>query len=439
MSSADQAGGLKAWARAGAAVIVLTLAVFGWSGASIALASSPTITLSGEAVAGTEDPHFLHGATVDATLSNGVATGTLKTSGVIEEEGRRNAFEGEVTCMVAQGNRVVVGALGRAYELELPPFTGPVQLPVPYAQILTVEFGHFGQLPHEPASFTFAAQFGDRDEGEPSDTPPNCNAPYSWGSQHSPTETPHGIHLSPAITSPTDGSGITGHTVTLSGIAEPNGILAVYEVAQSSGGHLVTTDADGAWSTTFTGVPYGTHAYTAAAIDGSTVPANTVQVNVEMPAPSGEAQPPESPPTATPGTPGALVTAISIASPTIIVNNSSTTIVSPVIKLSLGSGHGAKVAGRHLALSVDSNTSGNATLSGYLSIRKGHRQLRLGSQLLTLTASHAHNVSLALSTTVAHQLLLAKRKGEPITALITITLRTGTGQAHTEQIALNVG
>lgn len=247
------------------------------------------------------------------------------------------------------------------------------------------------------------------------------------------------MHLSPEITSPSDGSMVSSHTVTLSGIGEPNALLGVYDVAQPSGGHLVTVAADGEWSATFTNVPDGAHVYTAGAIAGSNVPANTVQVNVEAPRPRGEPQPPGSSPEAPHGFPGGLLTSIAIASPTVIVNNSTTTIVRPVIKLSLGSGQGAKVAGGHLALSVDSNTSGNATVTGYLSIRKGHRQLRLGSQMLALTASHAHSVSLGLSTTVAHQLLLAKRKGEPIKALITITLRTGTGQTHTERIALNVG
>jgi len=233
---------------------------------------------------------------------------------------------------------------------------------------------------------------------------------------------------------------MSSHTVTLSGIGEPNALLGVYEVAQPSGGHLVTVTADGEWSATFTNVPDGAHVYTAAAINGSNVLANTVQVNVEAPPPPGEPQPPGSPPEVPPGAPGGLVTAIATASPTIIINNPTTTTVRPVIKLSVqGSRQDAKVAGGHLALSVDSNTSGDATVAGYVSIRKGHRHLRLGSQVLALTASHADNVSLALSTTAAHQLLLAKRKGEHIAALITISLQTGTGQTHTERIVLNVG
>jgi len=440
---------MRTSARAVAVAIVLTLAVLGSSGASVALASPPTVTLSGEA-GRNRGYHFLEGARVDATLSNGVATGTLSTTGVIELEGEEHEFSGYVTCMVVQGNRVVVGALGHAYEDVRE--NSRLELPGSYAQVLVVEFGQFKvtsafreEGKEEVASYTFEVQLGHENEdrareGVPSDTPPNCNSSYSGGPQEEPGEPPHGMHLSPAITSPSDGSMVSGHTVTLSGIGEPNALLGVYEVAQPSGGHLVTVTADGEWSATFTNVPDGAHVYTAGAISGSNVPANTVQVNVEAPPPPGEPQPPGSPPEAPPGVPGGLVTAIATASPTIIINNSTTTIVPPVIKLSVqGSGQDAKVAGRHLALSVASNTSGNATVTGYLSIRKGHRQLRLGSQVLALTASHAHNVSLGLSTTVAHQLLLAKRKGEPITALITITLQSGSGQAHAERIALNVG
>jgi hypothetical protein len=448
MSSGDQAGAMKTGARAVAVAIVLTLAVLASGGASAALASPPTVTLSGTA-AHFRNPgfHFANGAKVDATLSNGFADGSLSTTGVIELEGEEHEFSGHVTCMAVQGNRVVVGALGHAYENVRD--NSRLELPGSYAQVLVVEFSQFKvprPLPKEEeeegtASYTFEPQFGRAREGVPSETPPNCNSSYSGGPQKEPGEgfaAP--MHLSPEITSPSDGSIVSSHTVTLSGIGEPNGLLGVYEVAQPSGGHLVTVAADGEWSATFTNVPDGTHVYTAGAIAGSNVPANTVQVNVEAPPPPGEPQPPGSLPEAPPGFPGGLVTAIATASPTIIINNSTTTIVRPVIKLSVqGNGQDAKVAGGHLALSVDSNTSGDATVAGYLSIRKGHRRLRLGSQMLALTASHAHNVALGLSTAVAHQLQVAKRKGEPITALITITLRTGTGQAHTEQIALNVG
>jgi len=453
MSSGDQTGAMRASARPVAVAIVLTLAVLGSSGASLALASPATVTLRGQA-GRTRGFHLLKTARVDATLSNGVATGTLSTDGVIESEDNPNAFSGDVTCMVVQGNRVVVGALGRAYEnlneflflqpgQSLPP--GIFELPGRYAQVLVVEFGQFKvprPLPKEEeeekaASYTFEAQFGRASEGVPSDIPPNCNSSYAGGPQEEPGEGE--MHLSPEITSPSEGSIVNSHTVTLSGIGEPNTLLGVYEVAQPSGGHVVTVAADGEWSATFTNVPDGNHVYTAGAINGSNVLANTVQVNVQAP-PPGEPQPPGSPPEAPPGVPSGLVTAIANASPTIIINNPTTTIVRPVIKLSVqGNGQDAKVAGGRLALSVDSNTSGDATVAGYVSIRKGHRHLRLGSQVLALTASHAHNVSLALSTTAAHQLLLAKRTGEHIAALITISLRTGTGQTHTERIVLNVG
>jgi hypothetical protein len=428
-----QAGVVRT-SRVIAIAIVLAFAVLGSPGASVALASPPTITLRG---AGSDEPPGdpdgdRDNVSVSATFSNGIATGTMRTEGRRKEgpPGLFNYFEGNVTCMVVQGNRVVVGALGEAFEQEEQNFARFAQKPGTYAQVLTVEFGTFMGF-EGVATDSWDAQFGTFDEGTPAATPPDCGVAFPWTSQKVGKVT-DAIHLSPEITSPTDGSVISSHAVTLSGIAEPNAALEVYEVGQSSSGQFVTVPADGAWSTMFTGVPDGMHIFTAAAIEGSTVPANTVQVNVEVSPPSSEPQPPGS------GIPGGLVAAIVTASPTIIANNGNTPVVRPVVKLSLGGGRRAKFAGRHLGLSVESNTTGNATVSGHLSIQKRHRQLHLGSQVVALTAARVHDVSLGLSATAAHQLQLAKRRHESITALVTITLRTGTGQTHTERIVLNV-
>jgi poly(3-hydroxybutyrate) depolymerase len=271
-------------------IVVLFLAL-----TPTALASSPTITVSGSGCNGAV--HCLESAGVDATLSNGVATGSLSTWGLVPNTAYDwEHFEGSVTCMSVKGRTVTVGAVGRAFAQEGP----ESELPGLYEQVLSIEFGHFGEQygpfvnPGEEITSRFRG-FGQNDKGFEisAGTTPNCDTMGEfnemWNSNLEFNEMWNSnqayIDMSPEITSPVDGTVVTGHSVTLSGVGQAETLLAVYEVGQSRTGNVVEVGSNGTWATTFTSVPAGTHIYTASAVQGSTVPANTVQVNVEVPPP----------------------------------------------------------------------------------------------------------------------------------------------------------
>ncbi len=279
-----------ALARAAVGATVCALALIGWSGA--ALASPPSVTLSGSSTNEFTGEHPEARAEVSATLNDGVASGTLSTGGWEPKLGaHHNSFDiftGNVTCMVVRGSRVTVGALGT---VSVQPLEGPpTTLPGTYAQLLTVEFGEFEAGRHFlPDSF---GSLGEYHEGLLSASPPNCHhasfehqsLPYGQFSQGA-------IYLSPSITSPTDGHISRNGTVTLSGTGEPNRAIKVYEVGDEAGATEVTANANGEWSLTLSGLSAGTHVFTASAVNGSEVPANTVEVEVVAPPP-----PPPPPP-----------------------------------------------------------------------------------------------------------------------------------------------
>ena len=138
---------------------VPTLAALGFGGAAAALAALPTVTLSGEGRNGSSPDSITASADVNATLSGGLASGTLNTSG--RAGGFHEtwvAFNGNVTCMVVEGKQVTVGALGTASR---GPVAGPgaTKLPGSYAQLLTVEFGEFKD-PYLEYSPIYTAAFG---------------------------------------------------------------------------------------------------------------------------------------------------------------------------------------------------------------------------------------------------------------------------------------
>ncbi|MGH3117098.1 MAG: DUF7594 domain-containing protein, partial [Gaiellales bacterium] len=90
----------------------------------------------------------------------------------------------------------------------------------------------------------------------------------------------------PAIENPADGSTTNSSTVTVSGTAEPNSVVEVFEGAASQG--TTSADGSGAWSKTLTGVADGAHTYTAKATDAAsnTSPASnatTVTVDTTVP------------------------------------------------------------------------------------------------------------------------------------------------------------
>ena len=271
-----------ALARLTVAAAVCSLAMIGWSGA--ALASPPTVTLSGNGGNGHSPDSNDANAYVSATLSKRIASGSLDTFGRDERVAYRwFHFTGSVTCMDVDGKHVTVGAFGTT---RLEGGGRPEeQLPGTYAQVLTVEFGEFiesappGWPPQFPnQTYTFG-MLGEANQGVQGNVPPNCNKKYSFAHQIWPSFGV--IHISPSITSPKDGHISRRGNLRLSGTGEPNRTIKVYEVGREASGTEVTADARGKWSLTLTGVSKGTHVFTAAAVNGSEVPANTVEVIVK--------------------------------------------------------------------------------------------------------------------------------------------------------------
>ena len=263
------------------AAAICSLAMIGWSGA--ALASPPTVTLSGNGGNGHSPDSNDADAHVSATLSKRIASGSLETLGR-DESGvayRWFDFTGSVTCMDVDGTHVTVGAFGTTSLVG-----GGVpneQLPGTYAQVLTVEFGEIEEPGRNPLYPVFRpdsfGMLGEAHQGVQSNAPPNCNKHYSFAHQIVPTVGE--IHISPSITWPRDGYVSRRGNLRLSGTGEPNRAIKVYEVGHEATGTEVTADARGRWSLTLTGVSKGTHVFTASAVNGSEVPANTVEVIVK--------------------------------------------------------------------------------------------------------------------------------------------------------------
>jgi hypothetical protein len=250
--------------------------------ASPALASPPTVTIEGSGIDGYSPSSAHDKASVTATLSEGVAEGTLATAG--KSGGSWIEFKGAVTCMAIEGAHATIGALGK--DREVPNEGPPKALPGEFAQLLTVEFGEYTD-PNQESSPIYTDRFGHmlgtHDEGVESSVAPNCGEVGALSSAALPTF--GGVfHLSPSIASPEDGSVSESATVTLAGTAEPNSSIWVYEVGEEpEAGTLVTADAEGSWSLTVEDLAIGVHVFSAIAQAGSKVPANTVEVEVVAP------------------------------------------------------------------------------------------------------------------------------------------------------------
>jgi hypothetical protein len=166
----------------GLPLLLLAFVVIGWGGASAALAST-TYTLSGSGNNGgrpspDSETRFV---SVHATLSRGVAHGTLETGGNLDGSGGPfYEFAGHVTCMKVfdKKHKVTVGAHGTVS------FAGTV-LPGKYAQILTVEFGTFESLEPEGETITYTDSFGASEKGVKSSKPPTCSG-ASFSEQYLP-------------------------------------------------------------------------------------------------------------------------------------------------------------------------------------------------------------------------------------------------------------
>ena len=79
---------------------------------------------------------------------------------------------------------------------------------------------------------------------------------------------------------PKDGH-VSHGSVTLSGTAEPNRAITVFEVGHEADGTEVIANGKGKWSLTLNGLSVGTHVFSASAVSGSETPANTVEIVVK--------------------------------------------------------------------------------------------------------------------------------------------------------------
>jgi len=192
-------------------------------------------------------------------------------------------FEGTVTCMLNRGKRVRVGALGRvSLEAEFGPEPRRQELPGTYAQVLTVEFGEFAN-PFEAHGRPLTESFGtlgELHEVLPSEGPPICSQ-GSFAHQNTAAPFDGVIYISPSITTPRDGHISKTGAVTLAGTGEPNHVVKVYEVGHEASATETTASATGSWSLALSGLSVGKHSFTASAVDGSTIPTNTVEIVVK--------------------------------------------------------------------------------------------------------------------------------------------------------------
>jgi hypothetical protein len=271
--------------RTGTVGLIAAIGVLSGVGGASALASPPSVTLAGFATQthGTPTSNLID-ASIHATLSDGIATGTLATGGKVGDSlsGTWYNFKGDVTCMVMHGKRVTVGAFGEASVFHKS--GGPEEsLPGHYRQVFTVEWGEFVNTEFEerPVFPDTYGLLGKHQQGVRSNVPPSCNA-ASFAHQRVPTPGSW-MEISPSITSPKDGYVSLG-SVTLSGTAEPKGAITVYEVGHEASGTEITANAKGKWSLTLEGLSLGTHVFSAEAvkerIEPELPPANTVEVKV---------------------------------------------------------------------------------------------------------------------------------------------------------------
>jgi hypothetical protein len=265
-------------------VLLGAIGIFTLSAVTPALASPPSVTLSGSVTdflgspaSDTFDAHY------EATLSGGVAGGILNTNRRHGDElnGVRYNFKGSVTCMIDRGSKFVLGALGT---VTAEPSNGPPhELTGTYAQLFTIEYGEWANDEEEfgsPFPSRYGGMLGPNGEGVPSTTGPDCtSAKFRQPSYFYPTRNSGG-HVSPSIQSPHDGHVSHSGTVLFKGKAEPSSSILFYEVGQEETGTEVAVDAKGKWSTTLSGLSSGSHVFAAKAIEGSTTASNTVEVIV---------------------------------------------------------------------------------------------------------------------------------------------------------------
>ena len=386
--------------------------------AQASASSTPSLTLSGH-VDGNNDPDTsgIREAFVEATLTAAGVEGHLYTEG--REGGNQGlgpfyTFEGNVTCMIVNRNRVTVGALGEALHHGTLSEGFPVEHLGSYANILTIEYGPLGS----PAAPHFG-MLGTFNQGVPSKTPPDCKS-ASFAELHPATS--NGPWLSPEITGPLDGSSVTGDAVTLSGIAQAHTSIAVYEPGRSSSGTVVSVGDSGVWSVTLDDLAPGTHLFTASALGGnSPVPSNTVQITVIAPpsaAPSG--------PTSTSPLANTLVSPIPTKGPSVTAVPASgvgRAFIFRTGRLSLSRGY--------VAVSLTSDLNGTGLITGYLTAGGSHHILRVRARTVSLSKGGHRRVRLGLAADALAELRAAIAHHRVVTAHFTLTIHTVSGETVT--------
>jgi hypothetical protein len=288
-------GALLCRLPAGAVLVLaagLATALLSVSDPGTALAAAPSITLQGAAQDGFTPDSDRDNVLVDATLASATASGSLDTE---RHEGDLGppwyGFEStKVTCMVVAGNRIIVGAVGRAWHQGSFEPASKEYSPEQYVQLLDVEFGRFTVTPTQtPLPFRFG-MLGERDEGVQSAVAPNCGAGWeSFDAAFLPSLVA-GLTLSPSINLPSDGDTSTGG-VSVSGDGQPNTAVTVMVHEERRGGKgevefptqgetSTLVDANGSWSATVEGVPPGGQKLISACADVTATASNVVDFSV---------------------------------------------------------------------------------------------------------------------------------------------------------------
>jgi hypothetical protein len=268
-----------------AGVLVLGLAA---APGSVTLAAAHSLTLDGILDTGASpDTNNDSIVKIDATLASGHASGQLTTDGRIGILGKEahNEFTGEVTCMLVEGKRTIVGAFGKATAYEVvdvfPREETSTPFPGTYMQVTVIESADY-KVYTDGGTVTVRHNFeslGESHEGIQSGTPPDCK---SWRSlaAKTPADLLDTLLQPPAITRPVNGATTTSGKVKFAGTGEAKTSIELYEVGHESEAHEVAVNAHGKWKTTIGGLSVGSHEFTAIEVEGSTVHAKAVQFTV---------------------------------------------------------------------------------------------------------------------------------------------------------------
>jgi hypothetical protein len=267
------------------AIAGLALALTVVAGGGSALASPPTLTLSGAAAnGGTPDSYGISTIKVSATKTGSLVGGTLETGGRTGGIGNFSHYEfsGKVTCMVMSKGRMFVGAFGTAaFHEEKEGTENIIPLAGTYMQVAEVQFVNYKET-GPGGEFTVRHEYGSLGEhhrGLSSKVKPKCPEWLSLTSSSGPAFE-DSLALSPSITKPKDGFVSTTGTVKFAGQGEPNTFIGVYPVGHPEKAIFVAVNAVGNWALTIGGLSVGTHEYVASPVEGPAGLSNTVGFKV---------------------------------------------------------------------------------------------------------------------------------------------------------------